>query len=526
MKKIIYLFTLTLAFVSCNDYLDVNETTNSPILDDVPSRLLLPGAQVASFRIQTITMNNLGSIMTNAWGANVNAFTGANSREYTQNFDNTFNAGIWDGLYTNINNFQRIIDNQTPNQENYIAISKIMKAYYMQYIVDLYGDAPYYEAFQGQANLTPSYTDDKEIYRALVQELEEARELIANSPDAEEAGTDVVFGGDMDKWVTFANTIELRLILRQSNLTDAETVTYRNEKLAELAALNDFVTEDVTINPGFSAANDDQQNPFFGTLVNTAGQTLQTYQATTASGHFASFLNGTQTAPYNTSGLVDPRRGRIFTLITGEVSGVIQGDVSQTAGGTAPLTVSRLGVGITGLANGSANGGNGSVVNGSERDGFIMLAAESFFLQAEAAVRYPGVFSADARTLFEQGITASFEFYSPVYVGVTTLPALDAAPYIAASDSKSGIGWTASADKVQAILTQKWIALSGVHGIEPFLDLIRTGYPVTPMAVTAAPGATKPKRLLYPQSEYTSNRLNVPNLTLPQIFEQGAFWTN
>jgi hypothetical protein len=45
-----------------------------------------------------------------------------------------------------------------------------MKAHYMQYIVDLYGDSPYFEAFKGQQNLTPVYTDDAVIYKELIKE--------------------------------------------------------------------------------------------------------------------------------------------------------------------------------------------------------------------------------------------------------------------------------------------------------------------------------------------------------------------
>jgi hypothetical protein len=50
--------------------------------------------------------------------------------------------------------------------------------------------------------------------------LEEARALIQNpSATAESVSTDVVFSGDMSKWLQLANTIELRiLILRQSKL--------------------------------------------------------------------------------------------------------------------------------------------------------------------------------------------------------------------------------------------------------------------------------------------------------------------
>lgn len=527
MKKIIYSFAfLALTLGSCSDYLDVNTTTNNPLSESVPPRLVLPGAQSNAFRAQVggTRMNQLGTVLMNSWAGDVNRVTGGYSKEFTQNIDNTFYAGIWDNIYLNVANFQEIINSPLPNQGNYKAIAKILKAHYMQYIVDLYGDAPYSQAFLGAANLTPGYTDDKQIYRGLVTELEEARNLIDNpSPDAEAASTDVMLGGDMAKWKSFANTIELRLILRQSNLTDAETVTYRNTKLAELATLNDFVTQDVTINPGYSAGNDDQQNPFYSDFVRKSdNSSTQNRLFVVASGHMATFLNGTQTTPNNTVGLVDPRRGRMFVLKSGAVGGVIQGDVSTAGGGSAPLSagLSTLGIGLTGAVVGT----DIALTNGSSRNGFVMLASESYFLQAEAAIRYPAIFATDAHVLFDQGVTASFAFYSPTYAGATIAP-LDPVAYLAAADTKPGIGWTASSNKIQAIMTQKWLALTGVHGIEPFIDYVRTGFPVTPLAINAN-GTTKPKRLIYPLSEYVANSSNVPTIKVTDIFTQGPFWAN
>jgi hypothetical protein len=52
----------------------------------------------------------------------------------------------------------------------------------------------------------------------------------------------------MAKWTQLANTIELRILLRQSQLTDAATVTYLNSKYATLQASNNFVDADVLIN--------------------------------------------------------------------------------------------------------------------------------------------------------------------------------------------------------------------------------------------------------------------------------------
>jgi hypothetical protein len=44
----------------------------------------------------------------------------------------------------------------------------------------------------------------------------------------------------MAKWTQLANTIELRILLRQSQLTDAATVTYLNSKYATLQASNNL----------------------------------------------------------------------------------------------------------------------------------------------------------------------------------------------------------------------------------------------------------------------------------------------
>jgi hypothetical protein len=66
-----------------------------------------------------------------------------------------------------------------------------MKAHYMQYIVDLYGDAPYFEAFKRQQKYNTGLYDAV-IYKELVKELE-ARALIAGATSTTEGvTTDIV----------------------------------------------------------------------------------------------------------------------------------------------------------------------------------------------------------------------------------------------------------------------------------------------------------------------------------------------
>ena len=70
---------------------------------------------------------------------------------------------------------------------------------------------------------------------------------------------------------------------------------------------------------------------------------------------------------------------------------------------------------------------------------------------------------------------------------------------------------------LHAIMYQKWASQIGVNAIESFIDYNRTGYPLTPLALNATK-TRKPRRLIYPISEYVANSANVPNLTEAQIF--------
>lgn len=511
MKKIsLILAIFAISLSSCSDYLDDNISPNSPLVEKLPPSFVLPGAQASAFRVQAINMNRLGSIMGNSWGGNIYQFTNPLRLEYSYNFDNTTYAAIWDGLYRSVSDFQQIIETPLPDQENYIAISKIMKAHYLQYIVDLYGDAPYLEAFKKTENTTPAYTDDATIYKELIKELEEARALIANpTATTKQVTTDIVFQGNMAKWTKLANTIELRMLLRQSQLTDAATVTYVNSKYADLQASNNFVDADVLINPGYSSKNNDSQNPFFASNVtDAAGSTANTnYTLFTSSKYFANVLNGDATGP--TAGVVDPRGARLWNLVGGIVVGTDQGQTANPGETNSTNPTSRFGLGLTNLvgANTAAR-----VAAGSAKAGVLMLLSESKFLQAEAVERgkLPGV----AKTLYDQGVQASF-----TYLGASI------GTYLTDIDSNNGFGYTGSSNKIQAILSQKWIALSSIHGVENYINYTRTGFPTIPSTINNANiQPSRPKRLIYPLSEYNANSANVPILTSAQIITQGPFW--
>jgi len=531
MKKLKFLVPiLAFAFLSCDQYLDVNDSPNQLTFDKATPSKLLPGAQVSTYRVQVGSMNQLGNVFMNSWTRNVQSFGNGFDKELQLNLDNGFYASIWDGLFRELKNYQAIIDYPNPDgtYDNYVAAAKICKSFYTQYLVDLYGNIPYSEAWKGNANVTPKYDDDYAVYQSLITQLEEARALIANAPaNAEDiAPYDVMLSGDMAKWNEFANTVQLRLCLRMSECTGAKA-TYRDSKLAAIAA-GPFLSGNVSMNPGWSGATADNLTPMVSNyFYNTDQSNVQNRTFIAMSGHAWKSLQSYATTNYPAAGsqeiiagsgvnypnLTDPRSARIFTGgIQGGAVGprraVNQGSSSvDVAGPTTAVPGPPCRLGAQGHINPYDQAGifagtaAGYPADFFGVDGFIMTLSESCFLQAEAAVRYPALFSG-GQALFDQGISDNFLFRNAV-IG----------SYLSAVNAKPNFGWTGTnTQKLHAIMYQKWVALMGINAIESYIDYTRTGFPLTPLSSNATQ-TRKPYRLVYPVSEYVANSANVPSMS-------------
>ena len=539
---ILLVAALGLTTTSCsNNYLDVNDNPNAIQAEDITPELMLPGAISSAYRTQAGTMVQFGNLMMNSWAGNAYTFTSPFQREFNLNsVDNTFYTGIW-GLYPRIANFDQIEKFANPNhkQDNYIAVAKIMKAYYMQYIVDLYGDAPYSDAFKGQVNTSPAYDNDTDIYKNLITKLEEANVLLdAAHPDALPiTAPDIVFKGNMDGWKSFSNTLMLRLLVRMSNVT-GDLQTYRNQKLQALATRisvadnGGFIESEVTVNPGYSSGNDDQMNPYILTWARTSSNTsVQNYSFIVVSEHMANALEGNvilNSSNYSKfTGLKDPRRSRLFTVVSSVDSngnpfnglkGIRQGNIPGQ-GGVPVNNVNTSKLGVGNFTSAATTSWPTIITNNNTRGGVLFSIAESDLLQAEAALRWPAIFTA---------IPAQAKFTNAINANATWLGASPAqmTAYLTGPtgiNTRPGLGWTGSdAQKLEAIMTQKWIALTNINPTEMFIEYNRTGYPYTPMATTAQ-YPNKPYRLVYPFSEYAANSAHVPNISTAQVFVKNQF---
>jgi hypothetical protein len=516
MKKIVYIAFAALSLSSCR--LDDNMSENNPSKDLVTPDLYLSAAQTTNYTVETSDMYQLSNVWMNNWAGNVYQFASPLSNEYQMQVTSAFNPGnnIWNNGYVAMARYANIYNHpEAAKYPDHAAIAKILMANSMQYIVDFYGDAPFSEAFKYGANPTPKYDKGEDIYRALVILINEAIQTInTTTPQFAVKSEDEIYSGNMDKWVKLANTIKLRILLRQSKVTDPNIRSFVDSQLQSLqnASFITSLADQANINPGYNAGNETQQNPLIRNYhyANFNLSTLNTngYRYIgNITDHYATLLEGTNP---KTAGTKDPRGFIMYRPVTpapGQpqiLRGIVQGQ-GQLPGATE-ASFSRLRWKFY-----EVGGTPAALVNNSSMDGYIMTLAESELLQSEAAELYPSIFS-NAQGHYNSAVTASFNFFGIGGQAATYLASINTKPY----------GWNGADGHIAAIQYQRMIALNFVKPQETYINYLKTGYPVTPLATTASQ-PNKPWRLSYPSFEYVANTANVPNVSLTDLFVKNQY---
>lgn len=508
MKKIILTIgVLAILLSGCKeDWLsELGENPNQP--SNAPVQLLLP-AILKNFAAREVSLNTRVGV----W-MGYSSFAGGYSID-----DNTLtyyvnqgNPSIW-GYYDDLKNadYMEKTAGDLEHMNYFVAIAKILKAYGFQKLVDAYGDVPYSEAFKGVENFFPSYDGDKSIYDANLADINEAINIIQNANIASEtnpADNDIMFGGDMDRWLRFANTLKLRYLIRQSEVIGSEA---KGEIDKTLSA--GFLEADANVNPGFLNTAG-KQSPLWDQFGTDPGGALHSdgYTYLRGGGAALDFLkNNSDPRLFYTYAALGkaPNKSGFFDLVDdpSEYFGVYYGDrTTATAKGTS---------GVSGIGNGILKGPGANVA--------LISAAQSYFLQSEAVFRgWISGGDGTAKELYEKGIVASFET-----LGVDD--AESAAEEYYAQETEL-INWDASTDKLETIIVQKWISMAYTAPVEAWFEYRRTGYPdkdVLPSTMFSGYDRHMPYVLWYPKSETDTNQENYiaaggPN-TDPQ--SKSVFW--
>ena len=483
MKKIIsILFVSLLLLTSCDEYLDINQNPNDATSASV--NLVLPSVLTSMSARTSVDVNYDYTPWMGYW-SHADGWSGwYDIKQYRLTSNNQ--GGWFMTPYSGwLMDLQFIENNATAKRDLYYkAIAKILKSLTYQMLVDAYGDVPYSEACKGI--LAPAYDDDQAIYENLIVQLDSAITIIKTSPDSNAPTTpDILFKGDMNKWKQLANTLRLKILLRQSEMSGR--AAYIQPKLTGLTAA-DFLSADALVNPGFTASKPQFYYSTFG--WNTTGALT--------SAHTQYVMNAFIEKIYNDLG--DPRKARCFAAaIAPGTAGAWNGKPFGVEGDGLgnPWNKDKgnlIGLGLEEL--------NVSVLKGA----LVMPAFESYFLQAEAVQR--GWLTGNVKDLYESGVKASF-----AYLGLT---AADATSYL--TSAKSMADWSVTTDKLTLIIFQKYIAFCGINGFESWCEYRRTGIPDPKASDSKASmlsyndGVSRrevPSKLHYPAREFTLNNTKV-----------------
>jgi hypothetical protein len=519
MKRIHFIIFagLVLLGASCKKYFDINKNPNSASSATVTPELLLPGALVTTAGI--VNSHNTYGAQVGGYMANAGGYGGfGTSISYA--YSSSDWSGLWSSGYDNLGDYQAIL-NRTTGNANYSyfdAAARIMKVLNFQLLVDTYNSIPYSQALKGDTVLSPVYDDPKAIYKDLASELDKAIATIGSAPaDAKALGTsDVLFKGDVTKWKQLANTIKLRLIIRAGSAVSFANTTFSSDG---------FLATDALVNPGYVRDNG-RQNPKWNTWAFSYNGSPgnKAWMPTT---WILTFYNGVK--------LTDPGRGAAIyyqypTTANNQLGNEGSSIPSSPDGSFWYPSTSR-----TGTSAGNSTG----TLKGPEAGMPLLTAAESYFLQAEAVVRNIAGVTGTAQSLFESGIAASFKYlYTLPDNSVSGNPVTAAANYLVDNAGNRLVDFplaTTTDQKIEAIITQKYIALNMVNGDQAWHDYRRTKYPT--LVNTAGATATQtfaskvsqstrpdhlPTRLLYPSSEGAYNSSNLPKNISP--FASTIFW--
>lgn len=223
MKNILYFFIglfIVSGVISCTDDFDEMNTSPTQITEaDSPDFFLL-GMETYGFAANYQVCFNLYHDL---------------YAQYAANHHPTFNSGyyehhdgwilnLWKNYYINwiIKNFNDIkaFADEDDKYNNTYQIARIWYYFSTTTMVDTWGDIPYSQVGTDLRDIP--YDDAEEIYRDMIAGLKDAvSSFKTEGQEAPMPGYDVIYGGDINKWKVFANSLRAKLALRMVNVDAA-----------------------------------------------------------------------------------------------------------------------------------------------------------------------------------------------------------------------------------------------------------------------------------------------------------------
>lgn len=428
-------------------------------------------------------------------------------------------GALWSPLYTTtMPQLQTLLKEFGPSTAEH-ALANIMWVVAFQRVTDTWGPIPYFNA--GVVAEGVPYDPQDLIYKDFFRRLDSAVTVLKGKTGETPYGPfDLIYRGDVNKWIKLANTLRLRLAVRISDVDPASAKTE-----AETAFSSGVMT---------TSPDDDALIQKSVTNGDVNGLSVMDWNEFRMSSSMESVLKG-----YN-----DPRMPVYFnpTLNSVKANQEANGGTYNPDDLAHPLEYNGMPNGLSSaqmaepLNNADANSRHGERWNSASADvtflgktypagwsvpSNYMASAEAYFLRAEGALLGWNM-GGGAKELYEAGITNSMKQWGitdPVVITAyinslnTPIPPADALAHPALSTVPVRFGATPDVQKEQ-ITIQKWLALYP-DGNEAWADIRRSdALKLYPVANSDNPDLPNPatqsiKRINFMLSEKQTNGTEV-----------------
>ena len=455
MKKIKILITTAilglLFFTGCdNGFEEVNTNPNDALA--VPSELLI--VDIARNAGNIMYSSFVGMDMGSCWAQQM-AKVNYEEEARFQVRNSIIEGSVWQGLYEDVVADAKSMENIAIEEGNDYTrgAALVLQAYGYHVLTDVFGMIPFTEAMDA-SNFTPAYDSQEVVYAGILNMLDTANLLLSAGTGDIPVAADIVYGGDKNGWLKFANSLKFRCLMRVSGTS-----------LHDPAALQELVDSRLMFGSNADNANlvylgaDPNANPIYETVV---FRTRLEYKINEVLVQMLQNFN-------------DPR---LEVYAETNSDGEYRGKPS----------------GINGVPNDDWNydnvSGIGEFYLNPTLPATFMSYSELNFLMAEAVEKT--YITGDAQAYYYKGIEAAFE--------VNELSS-EYANYI----TQTGVIYT-STNPLKQIAEQNWIAMYD-QGIESWTEWRRTGYPALTLPVDAVVESI-PSRFNYPPIESSVNGEN------------------
>lgn len=436
-------------------------------------------------------------------------FTNANNSMWSA--QDSYVGNRWENFYGVLAQFrvlEKTFNELSPEQQKvnlaYRDIAEVFVLDHLAQLLDAFGSVPFHKAgFLGitgdVVNSYPEYDSDVDLYKHILDRLgvlsTELAGVAANTPAVVASALpqqDFLNHGELKRWVKYANALRLRAAVRVATQGDlqAEGKKVVAEVLGkELPASCDATTdwpagENIVATPDMDGFN-----------------------------YYQNFRDGykdhsrASQAMLDVLGADDPRLPVMYSKnAAGEYKGLSTHEALDDQETNTSLPEARR---VYSRIDSTLFYENKNMLSP------IVTVAEVDFLRAEARQR--GWASGDAKQAFVDGVWHSTQFYFTqnmnselVTTGVTSYHA-SAVPAEADVRAYASKIWDAATDKLDLIVSQKWLNFGFFQPSQAWAEVRRTGYPsglYFPEDGQAQLFKTVPARVRYPSVEQNNNSKN------------------